>query len=236
MSGRQWRARHVFAPIYSVIIYCIAAFLFLPEYMQSNSPADSSPKNGSTFQKQEKYDPTVFCRAAGNCDASSPSLSNEREKHAAKVDVQQHQPAIPKSQAKQQSHLSTTLKTLNDIELCKLAVIKDRTEWENSDHLKKYVHEAIARNLSIQKCFSLNGWDQGIRRSPAAEERQRNTNNQNQQKYDPTVFCRAAETCDPVSKIIETFGSSLIGVAKKTLEMRTSNPNGEDEIIYEYPE
>lgn len=68
MSGRQWRNKHAFAPIYSVIFYGCIALIFFADHNQENEPVSySSQANLPVDQKQEKYDPTVFCRAARTC-------------------------------------------------------------------------------------------------------------------------------------------------------------------------
>jgi len=274
-TGRQWRSRHVFAPIYSVFIYGIIALSLLPDDVQqyepspqtqqSNQSISRSPEksiiseqnnnNGATRQAEqinhsrgnsrgdgivrqnhEKYDPTVFCRALGNCDPQTAPVPRAEPRITGKGRSEVFQPKNRENRAGQQSHQSSILQSLNNIELCKLAVRNDQAAWETMHYIQKYVEEAISRNLTAQKCFSLIGADERLTKHRVAEERPRNNINQNQEQYDPSVFCRAAGTCDPVSKIIETLGSSLIGVATKTLEMRTSNPNVEDEIIYDYPD
>ncbi len=274
-TGRQWRSRHVFAPIYSVIFYGFAALVLLsddvqesqpiPQTEQSNQPVYSSPEkliisntnknnkpspqvkqinqsrgiaggSGAAVGKQEKYDPTVFCRALGSCETGTTPELRVEPRIAGRGGDERNQPINVESLTGQESNQSSILKTLNNIELCKLAVRNDRAEWETLSYIKKYVVEAASRNLTAQECFSLTGADESLAKRRIAEELQRKRENQNQDKYDPTVFCRAGGTCDPVSKIIETLGSSLLGVATKTLEIQTGVSNQEDEIIYDYPE
>ena len=68
---------------------------------------------------------------------------------------------------------SSSMANIDDEVICRNAVQDDKPEWETGPYLQEDVKEAISRNLSPQKCFSLTGGESRLAARRAEEERQR---------------------------------------------------------------